>query len=341
MKFIDQTKIKVFAGNGGDGVVSFAAAKNAAKLGPDGGNGGNGGSIYMIADRGLNTLSTFRHHQIFTAEPGNKGGPSNRKGRCGDDLFIKVPCGSLIFEEVGVDSVLVADLVTHGQQALVAQGGKRGYGNLHYASPTNRAPRQFTNGQAGQERFLRLELKLLADVGLAGFPNAGKSTLLSKVSAAKPKIADYPFTTLTPNLGVVDLGEYGLYDASYVMADIPGLIPGASLGKGLGLQFLRHLERTKIIAYIIDAFPVDEKTPMEVFLQLRQELSHYSAEFLGKKILIVLNKIDLFGDEMAHLEKVAEEFTREVGAPVLMISGIAGRGIKELKLKIYELLKDS
>lgn len=343
MKFIDQTSIKVFAGNGGDGMVSFNAAKNLPKLGPDGGNGGIGGSVYMEADPGLNTLSMFRYHQIFAAEHGGKGGVNNRTGRGGEDLIIKVPCGTLVYENTdeGEEGTLLAELVEPGQRALVAKGGKRGYGNLSYASPTNRAPRQFTHGQKGEQKHLRLELKLLADVGLAGFPNAGKSTLLSKVSAAKPKIADYPFTTLTPNLGVVDLGEYGFFDSSYVVADIPGLIEGASVGRGLGLQFLRHLERTKVIAYIIDAFPVDEQTPMDAFRKLQKELASYSEEFLKKKILIVLNKIDLFGDDTAELEKTAKQFTQEIGAPVLMISAIAGKGIKELKMKMFELLKDS
>ena len=341
MKFIDHTSIKVFAGNGGDGMVSFNAARNLPKLGPDGGNGGNGGDVLMVADRGLNTLSVFRHQQVFNAEHGNKGGSNNKTGRCGVDLLIKVPCGTQIYMDSDQGSQLIAELLAPGEPTVIAKGGKRGYGNLQYASSTNRAPRQMTHGQKGEHKHLRLELKLLADVGLAGFPNAGKSTLLSKVSAAKPKIADYPFTTLTPNLGVVDLGNYGLFDASYVMADIPGLIAGASLGKGLGLQFLRHLERTKLIAYILDAYPVEEgQTPLTVFKQLQQELGHYSPAFAAKKMLIVVNKIDLYGkDDEGSLGAIVEELQQETGAEILLISALAGLGLKELKLKIYELLK--
>ena len=333
MKFIDQTEIHVTAGNGGDGISSFRSARNEPKLGPDGGNGGNGGDILLLAESSLNTLSSLRYRQVYRGEHGGKGHSNNKTGRCGRPKIIKVPRGTVVYDS---DEVL-GELVEPGQKLLVAKGGKRGYGNLNYVSATNRAPHFFTHGQKGDRRTLRLELKLLADVGLAGFPNAGKSTLLSRLSAAKPKIADYPFTTLVPNLGVVELGEHSA--DSFVLADVPGLIEGASDGRGLGLEFLRHLERTKVIAFVVDAFDMLEPSPLASLKKLREELKSYSSKMLAKEAVVILNKMDLadaFPQE--EVERRLSEIS-QAGYPVLKISAVSGDGLEELKRALFEYIK--
>ena len=271
MKFIDVTQIEVRAGRGGDGMVSFASSKGKPKLGPDGGDGGVGGDVYLEGSSQLNTLNSLRFKQIFKAEDGAKGGSNNCRGKSGQHQIIKVPLGTVVvdLETNGAIGEILAD----GQRLLVAKGGLRGLGNIHWVTSTHQAPHESKPGGDGQQFNLRLELKVIADVGLAGFPNAGKSTLLKCVSAAQPKIADYPFTTLTPQLGVVSFASIGApFDEGFVIADIPGLIEGASEGRGLGHTFLKHLERTKLIVYVLDGFD-EERTPLEAYQILAQELS--------------------------------------------------------------------
>lgn len=336
MKFIDQTEIHVTAGNGGDGISSFRRARNRPKLGPDGGNGGNGGDVYLVCAKGLNTLSSLRYRQKYSAEHGGKGQSNEKTGRCGVRKLIEVPLGTVVRNRETGESL--GELLHAGQSLLVAKGGKRGYGNLHFTSPTNRAPYHFTHGQKGEALSLSLELKLLADVGLAGFPNAGKSTLLSKITAARPKIADYPFTTLSPQLGVVELGDDAATMDSFVLADIPGLIEGAKHGKGLGHDFLRHLERTKIVVFVLEALDVTGRSPADSLEVLRKELEGYSSTFSMKKFLVVVNKVDLIDESE---EKVWAEQVQELGkgaVPVLQISALTGNGLKELKYKIAATL---
>ena len=337
MKFIDQTEIHLQSGNGGDGISTFRTARNRPKLGPDGGNGGNGGDVYLKADKSINTLSTLRYRQVYKAQDGGKGGTNNKTGLCGDHKYVPVPCGTLAFDQ---DGTLLGELIENGETLLVAKGGKRGYGNLHYMSSTNRAPRTFTHGKKGVTVTVKLELKLLADVGLAGFPNAGKSTLLSKLSAARPKVADYPFTTLTPQLGVVELeGDYNRN--SFVMADVPGLIEGASLGKGLGLEFLRHLERTKVLAFILDPFDPSSESPLTDFKKLYKEVEQYNSSMANKKLLIVINKIDMLdGMDKTEYDQRKSELD-SLGIPVLEISGMSGAGLSNLKNKLFHLLMES
>ena len=337
MKFIDQTEIHVTAGNGGDGIASFRSARNKPKLGPDGGNGGNGGDVQLQAEPSLNTLSSLRYRQVYRGEHGGKGQANNRTGRCGRHKTIRVPRGTVVYDRDSGE--LLGELVEPGQMLQVAKGGKRGYGNLNYVSATNRAPHFFTHGQKGANRTLRLELKLLADVGLAGFPNAGKSTLLSRLSAAKPKIADYPFTTLVPNLGVVELGEHS--EDSFVLADVPGLIEGASDGRGLGLEFLRHLERTKVIAFVVDAFDLLEPSPLASLKKLKEELKSYSPKMLAKEAVVILNKMDLadaFPPE--EVERRLDEIS-QAGYPILKVSAVTGEGLEELKRALFDYIKPS
>lgn len=334
MKFIDKTEIHIKGGRGGDGMASFMAAHNMPKLGPNGGNGGIGGNVYLKGRAGLNTLSALRYRQSYEAEDGVRGLSNNKTGRCGRAKEIEVPLGTVAFDARTGEKL--GEVLDKGQKLLLALGGKRGYGNLHFVSSTNRAPRQFTHGKEGEAKTIRLELKLLADIGLAGFPNAGKSTLLSRVSAAKPKIAAYPFTTLVPNLGVVDVG----IDDSYVMADIPGLIEGASQGRGLGLDFLKHLERTKVICFVIDLASQEEKSPEDQYLLLAKELTAFSPELAQKPRYIVLNKIDMLTDDKATICKW-EKFFQNLGLPVSSISGYVGLGVERLKGELLERLKDS
>lgn len=330
MLFIDQTEIWVSSGDGGDGVVSFRRARNLPKLGPDGGDGGDGGSVYLCADLGLNTLATLRYRKEYSAEHGGKGSSSGKTGRRGESLRIKVPLGTVALD--ASTGRQIGEVTDHNTELLVAKGGTFGLGNQGFASATNRAPRQSTPGTKGQHILLRLELKVLADVGLAGMPNAGKSTLLSRLSHAKPKIADYPFTTLHPILGMV---EDKISGRSFVVADIPGLIEGASHGKGLGFEFLRHLERTKIIACILDASHTCEEL-VKNYHGLLTELLTYNSAFNDKKRIVVLNKIDLLNPE--ELAKRVKAFA-EISVTALPISAVTGVGLNSLILNLGNILE--
>ena len=318
MKFIDEARINVKAGNGGNGCMSFRREKFVPKGGPDGGNGGRGGDVVIRADRQLNTLLDFRYTRHYKAESGVHGQGSRKDGRWGKDTVIRVPCGTIVRD--GKTGEEIADMVDHGIEVVVARGGRGGKGNAEFATPRNRAPRHREPGGPGEERELVFELKLLADVGLVGFPNAGKSTLISVVSAAKPKIADYPFTTLTPNLGIVRYAD----DQSFVVADIPGLIEGAHEGKGLGLQFLRHVMRTKVLAFLVEAVSPDPRHDYEVLLG---ELKRFDPNLAKKPKLVVLTKTDL-------LDPAAKRSIKKVsfGARVTvhMISAVQGDGLREL-----------
>ncbi len=336
MKFIDSTQIRVRAGRGGDGIASFKSAKGAPKLGPDGGDGGTGGSIIFQGHNGLNTLSNLRYRAIYRAEDGVRGGTNGATGACGEDLVLRVPLGTVAIDIATGDCV--AEIIEHGEEVVVAKGGRHGLGNMHWTSPTHQAPEEYRPGTEGESRELRLELKLIADVGLAGFPNAGKSTLLSRISAARPKIADYPFTTLKPNLGVVELktgsGDYG-YDA-IVVADVPGLIEGASIGKGLGHAFLKHLERTCMIAYIVDGN--DAARDVETTLAtLKNELASFGTELAKKRSIVVINKIDLLDEELVSY-LISEVNT--LGHEAMAISAVEGAGIDKLKYRLLDLVKE-
>ncbi len=328
MKFIDQTSITVRAGKGGDGLVCFNRARNMPKLGPYGGNGGTGGDVILIANEQLNTLSHIRYKENFYAEDGGKGGPNGRTGKCGRHLYLPVPVGTVIVKK---NSELVGELCKHGDSVTVAKGGKWGYGNMQFTTATRQAPDFSTDGQPGEELVLDLELKLLADVGLAGFPNAGKSTLLSRVSAAKPKIADYPFTTLTPQLGVVECA--GRPENSFVMADIPGLIEGASMGRGLGHDFLRHLERTKCILFMLDGFCKSKEDIIEQHTKLQHELLTFQPEFSDKTYMVAINKKDII-EEVEPID-AAKEYFDEQGMKCYIISAYTGDGIERLKSELY------
>ena len=322
--FIDSAKIHVKAGDGGNGVVSFRREKYVPKGGPDGGDGGNGGSVYIVADRNLTTLLDFRYAPHYKAERGAHGQGSHKTGLSGNDVVIKVPCGTLIKDaETGE---VIADLIEHGAKVLVAKGGKGGRGNQHFATPTNRAPRHAEPGEPGEERTLELELKLLADVGLVGFPNAGKSTLISVLSAAKPKIADYPFTTLEPNLGIVRYQDY----KSFVMADIPGIIEGASEGKGLGLKFLKHIERTKVLAILLPATSLDLKGEYNI---LMNELKTFSSTLAEKPKVVVISKMDIAPEGF-----VLPKFR---GVKVVPISSVAQQGLDTLKTLLWEKISEA
>ncbi|MFZ5531971.1 MAG: Obg family GTPase CgtA [Pseudomonadota bacterium] len=325
MRFVDEAIITVQAGNGGNGCVSFRREKFIPLGGPDGGDGGDGGSVYLVADGNINTLADFRVQRTYRAEHGASGGGSQCTGRSGADCVVPVPVGTLVFE-ADTDELL-GDLVTHGQRLKVAQGGFHGLGNLRFKSSINRSPRQFTEGSLGETRRLRLELKLLADVGLLGLPNAGKSTLLRAVSAARPKVADYPFTTLYPHLGVVSLG----LNRSFVMADIPGLIEGAAEGAGLGLRFLRHLQRTRLLLQVVDIDPAAaQEDVVQGVRTLNAELAGYSEELAGRERWLVFNKADLL-PEPERAERVAA-LTQALGwsGPVFVVSGATGEGVGPL-----------
>jgi GTP-binding protein len=325
--FVDEVDIHVTAGRGGRGCLAFRREKYVPRGGPSGGDGGHGGSIYIVASPHINTLINFRFHPEFDAQKGANGEGSNRTGRNGEDLTLKVPAGTLVYDRTGAPDVaprLLADLAHPGDRVLVAKGGRGGLGNAHFATSTNRAPRKVQPGEEGEEKFLRLELKLLADVGLVGYPNAGKSTLISRISAARPKIADYPFTTLTPNLGVVSLSD----DRSFVVADVPGLIEGAHRGQGLGHQFLRHLERTKVLLHLVDVSSGSGRDPVADMDVIRRELELFAPELAAKPQLVCANKIDALDDEerATSLEKHA----RDLGLPFFRISGVTGAGVPEL-----------
>jgi GTP-binding protein len=325
--FVDEAEIHVQAGHGGSGALSFRREKFVPRGGPDGGNGGKGGSVVLVADPHRNTLFHFRFTPEFAAERGRQGQGALKTGREGRDLEIPVPVGTIVQVHdpaVPGSAEPFADLTTPGQRVLVAQGGRGGLGNAHFTTSTNRAPRKHQPGEPGEERYLRLQLKLLADVGLVGFPNAGKSTLIARISAARPKIADYPFTTLTPNLGVVSLSD----ERSFVVADVPGLIEGAHTGHGLGHQFLRHVERTKVLIHLVDVSGASGRDPVEDFDTLQRELGLYAAALLEKPMLVAANKIDALDDptRMARLEARAGE----LGLPFFAISAVTGRGVPAL-----------
>jgi GTPase len=333
MKFIDEAKIEVIAGDGGNGSASFRREKYIPKGGPDGGDGGRGGSIYAVADRNINTLIDYRFARIHRAKRGENGRGADRYGRGGDDVFLRMPVGTLIKDFNSGE--MVADLTHHEQQALLAKGGTGGLGNLHFKSSTNRAPRQFTSGEEGQQRELKLELKVLADVGLLGMPNAGKSTLIRAVSAARPKVADYPFTTLHPNLGVVRVDE----SRSFVIADIPGLIEGAAEGAGLGHQFLRHLQRTRLLLHVVDIAPFDQNANIASEAKaIVHELQKYDQSLFDKARWLVLNKFDLLPEDEHAARR--NEFIQQFGwdGPCFSISAITGAGCKELSYAIMDHL---
>jgi GTP-binding protein len=334
MKFIDEANIEVIAGDGGNGAVSFRREKYVPRGGPDGGDGGRGGSIWAIADRNINTLIDYRFARIHRAKPGEKGRGADQYGRGSEDIVLRMPVGTLI--TVAETGELVADLAGHGQKALLAQGGKGGLGNLHFKSSTNRAPRQSTPGEEGVQRMLHLELKVLADVGLLGMPNAGKSTLIRAVSAARPKVADYPFTTLAPNLGVVRVDE----NRSFVVADIPGLIDGAADGAGLGHQFLRHLQRTRLLLHVVDIAPLDGTSdPVADARAIVKELKRYDQALFDKPRWLVLNKLDLVEpDERAQRVVAFVDAYRWTG-PVFAIAAINGEGCRELVYAIQDWLE--
>ena len=320
--FVDEIEITVKAGGGGNGLSAFRREKYVPRGGPAGGDGGRGGSVILYADGRLTTLIDYRYQRSYKAEKGGDGGQNNMTGRNGPDLILKIPVGTQVFDAESGE--LLADLVFDGQQAIVAQGGRGGRGNARFATPTKRAPRFAENGEPGEERRLRLELKLLADVGLIGFPNVGKSTLISVVSAAKPKIADYPFTTLVPNLGVVRVGS----EQSFVMADIPGLVEGAHEGAGLGLQFLRHVERTRILVHILDISGFTGRNPADDFDVINRELRLYSPELAELPEVVALNKIDVPGARETA-EQLAPTFEAR-GMKTFMISAATGEGTQAL-----------
>ncbi|HKT81720.1 MAG TPA: GTPase ObgE [Vicinamibacterales bacterium] len=333
--FVDEVDIHVAAGNGGRGCLAFRREKRVPRGGPSGGDGGHGGSIYIVASEHTNTLIHYRFHPLFSAKRGGHGEGSNRTGQSGEDLELPVPVGTLVYAKTGDEThplELIDDLTEPGQRVLVARGGRGGLGNARFASSTNRAPRKVQPGEPGEEKDLRLELKLLADVGLVGFPNAGKSTLIARVSAARPKIADYPFTTLTPNLGVVSMSD----DRSFVVADVPGLIEGAHRGLGLGHQFLRHLERTKVLLHVVDISGASGRNPVDDLEVVRRELDLFRPEFASRPQLVALNKIDAVGDGELALE--VERRARELGLPSYRVSGVTGAGIPELLEGVWAAL---
>lgn len=325
--FVDYAKINLKAGDGGNGVVAFRREKYVPLGGPAGGDGGRGGSIIFVADEGLSTLMDFKYRRHFKGERGQHGQGKNMHGAKGKDSIIRVPVGTVIKDDDS-DQV-IADLTETGQEVLVAKGGRGGRGNARFATSINKAPSIAENGEPGEEKWIRLELKLIADVGLVGFPNAGKSTLISKVSAAKPKIADYPFTTLVPNLGVVQLkgGE------SFVLADIPGLIEGAHEGAGLGHRFLRHIERTRVLIFVLDAAQTDARDVLDDYNILGEELEKFRPDLARKPFLIAANKMDI-PEAAENVLKLQEKF----GDKIILISAATGQGLTELMAKAYELL---
>lgn len=324
MRFIDEVQITISSGKGGDGCAGFRREKHVPLGGPDGGDGGDGGNIYVEADEGLNTLLNYRGKKYYRAENGEQGRGSRCNGRNGEDLVLKVPVGTLV--RLQENNQVIADLTEHGEKILIAEGGRGGLGNYNFKTSTNQAPNKATAGKPGVDLEVELELKLIADIALIGMPNAGKSTLISVLSAAKPKIADYPFTTLEPNLGVVKMGE----NHSIVIADIPGLIEDASEGKGLGIKFLKHIERTKAFIHLVDvSWCLEEFEAFEQYVVIRQELEKYNSEMLNKKELVCLTKIDAMTEE--EIQKFVTFFEGNLDRKVLPISAVSGRGIDELR----------
>ncbi|WP_297485026.1 Obg family GTPase CgtA [Ferrovum sp.] len=334
MKFIDEARIQIHAGKGGDGSASFRREKYVPRGGPDGGDGGRGGSIIAVADRNINTLVDYRFARIHRAKNGEPGRGADCNGRGASDVMLRMPVGTLIRE--AESGAIMADLTRHGQQVVLAQGGQGGLGNLHFKSSTNRAPRQFTKGEAGEEKELQLELKVLADIGLLGYPNAGKSTFIRAVSAARPKVADYPFTTLQPHLGVVRVDDA----RSFVIADIPGLIEGASEGAGLGHQFLRHLTRTRLLLHLVDCAPLDEEIDLVGQARaLSNELLKYDETLHDKPRWILLNKMDMLSEEARS--EVRTLFEQSLGPQRFFeLSALTGEGCRELCFAIMEHLQE-
>ncbi len=329
--FTDYAKITIKSGNGGDGAVTFRREKYVAAGGPDGGDGGRGGSIYFRVDPNANTLIDFRYTKKFKAQSGENGSGGHKYGKSGEDLYINVPIGTIIKDaETGK---IVADLSKEGQEELVLKGGRGGKGNSHFATATRQVPRFAQAGEEGEEKEVILELKLLADVGLLGFPNVGKSTFLSVVTDAKPKIANYHFTTIEPNLGVVKLQS----GDSFVIADIPGIIEGASEGVGLGIQFLRHVERTRLLLHVIDISGIEGRDPVQDFYTINEELKSYSEKLSTRKQIIVANKIDVMQDDTSLKE--LEELAKKEGLELFKISGVTGQGVSELLNRVSEVLK--
>ena len=334
MNFVDEATIRVQAGNGGHGCLSFRREKYVERGGPDGGDGGDGGDVYLIADESMNTLADFRVARKYRAESGQGGAGRNMTGRSGDDIEVKVPCGTVVHD---VDTgELICDLTETGQRQKVAEGGRGGLGNTRFKSSTNRAPRKTTQGTPGESRHLKLELKVLADVGLLGLPNAGKSTLISAMSHAKPRIADYPFTTLHPNLGVVRVGLL----QSFVMADIPGLIEGAAEGAGLGIRFLKHLQRTRLLLHLVDIAPLDESIDAaESVRAVANELEKFSEELAASPRWLVINKVDLLAADERAVRRDA--LVNELGweGPVFEVSAATGEGCEELAQAVMRALE--
>ena len=332
MKFVDEATIKVHAGKGGNGCLSFRREKYIPKGGPDGGDGGDGGSVFLVGAEGLNTLIDFRYTRNFKAESGQQGSSAECTGRGGEHLVLQVPIGTTVLDDETGD--VLGDITELGQELKVAQGGFHGLGNTRYKSSTNRAPRQTSPGQEGEVREIKLELKVLADVGLLGLPNAGKSTFIRSVSAARPKVADYPFTTLVPNLGVVGMSG----DKSFVVADIPGLIEGASEGAGLGIRFLKHLTRTRLLLHLVDMMPYDMSTPGENAQVIEQELAKFSPTLAEGDRWLILNKVDLLPEDEvdARCQEVVDHLDWQ--GPVFRISGLASQGTKALCAAIMDYI---
>lgn len=321
-KFIDEAKIHVISGRGGNGCLSFRREKYVPRGGPNGGDGGKGGDVILVANENMSSLLDFKYKSMYRAERGQHGRGKNQHGASGEDLYISVPVGTVV-KEYDSDKVL-GDLVKHGQKLRVARGGKGGRGNARFATSTNQAPRYHEDGEEGEEVLLRLELKLIADAGIIGFPNAGKSTLISKISAARPKIADYPFTTLVPNLGVVSYGD----GETFVVADIPGIIEGAHTGTGLGIQFLKHVERTRLLIHLLDPSPVTGRDPVKDYEIMNEELRKFSPALGEKPQIVVLNKIDIT-EARDDLDRIKEYFNN-LEIEIITISAVTGAGIKEL-----------
>jgi GTP-binding protein len=331
LKFVDEVAIYIRSGKGGDGAVSFLREAFKPKGGPDGGDGGDGGSVVFVADPQLGTLLDFRYRQHYTAEDGKPGMGRQKNGKKADDLRVSVPVGTIISDAESGEAI--ADLSTAGAELVVAKGGKRGLGNMNFATSTNQAPRYAEPGEPGESKRVRLTLKLLADVGLVGFPNAGKSTLISRVSKARPKIADYPFTTLVPNLGIVRTGE----DKSFVMADIPGLIEGAAEGAGLGHRFLKHVERVSVLAFLLDVSPVEGRDPVRDYGTLVSELTKYSEELAKKPRVLVLTKADL--PDTLEWEAPVRGLAEAEGRPFFEISAVRGDGLDVLCYALQSMVK--
>ena len=335
MKFVDEAHISVKAGKGGDGSASFRREKYIQYGGPDGGDGGRGGSVFLIGDSGLNTLVDFRHIREYKAEKGKSGSGAKMYGRGGSDIRIRVPLGTIVIDQDTEKKL--GDVTEHKEILCVAKGGKGGLGNVHFKSSTNRSPRKTTQGILGEEKSLHLELKVLADIGLLGFPNAGKSTLISAVSSARPKVADYPFTTLYPNLGVVSVG----LDSSFVIADVPGLIEGAADGAGLGIQFLKHLQRTRLLLHLVDIAPLDEShDPVVEIRQLEEELTKFDPDLIHKPRWLAFTKSDLLAPEEAKSR--AEAIIKQIGweNPWSLISAVTQSGTSELMQRIMLAIEE-